>query len=287
MKTEFSMYSGFSSLVKKQGIENAAKFASSLGFSSVEFFDMARSDKTPTFQSVEEAKTAKEILNKYNLLVSCYSVGVNLVTIEGNVQKNTEAIGSLKKFADIAAALGSPYLHHTLIINLSLPQGAPSYDEVITPVVDAACEVAGYCLNLGITCLYEDQGMYFNGVWGFGKFFALMKSKCKNVGVCGDVGNTLFVDESPVPFFEAFIGDIKHVHLKDYIVTVDEKSKLCSRLGVYLKSTKIGGGNIDIESCIRLLNENGYNGALALEDDFTEDYKNSTFKTLEFIKNII
>lgn len=82
------MYSGFSSLVKKHGIENAAKYASSLGFSSVEFFDMDKSNQVPTFQSIAEAKTAKQILNKYNLFVSCYSVGVNLVTIEGNVQKN-------------------------------------------------------------------------------------------------------------------------------------------------------------------------------------------------------
>ncbi len=281
------MYSGFSSLVKKQGVENAAKFASSLGFSSVEFFDMAQGSKAPTFQNVQEAKIAKKILNRYGLSVSCYSVGANFVTIDSGVKKNTEAIDALKNFADIAAALGSPFLHHTLIINLSLPQGAPDYKDVLGPVVNSACEVANHCQKLGLTCLYEDQGMYFNGITGFKRFFDLMKTKCPNVGVCVDVGNSLFVDVEPKYFFNEFVGDIKHVHLKDYCILDDENAKFHSKGGKGLKSVPIGCGDIDIISCFDVLKENGYSGAIALEDDFVENYGAVTKQTFEFLKNIL
>lgn len=277
-----SMYSGFSSLVKTHGIEEAARLAASLGFSSVEFIDMAGTGPT-TFQNTDHALLARSILNKHALSVSCYSVGINLVNIESGVQKNPAAIEELKKISDIAASLESPFLHHTLFVNLTLPHNAPSFDEILYPVVDAAGEVADYCKNLGISCIYENQGMYFNGVDNFGKFFNLMKSHCDNVGVCGDVGNSLFVDEDPLPFFEAFIDHIKHVHLKDYI-KIENVSELKSRGGTYLESVPVGTGNVDIASCLKALKKHGYCGALSIEDEFIDALPN-TFSYLR--KNFI
>ena len=264
-----SMYSGFSSLVNKYGPEYAAGFASSSGFSSVEFIDIIGTGFT-TFQNTDQALLARRILHKHSLSVSCYSVGANLVNIESGVQKNSETIETLKQIAEIAAALGSPYLHHTLFANLTLPHNAPSFDDVLYPVVDAAREVADYCKRLGISCIYENQGMYFNGVGNFKRFFHLMKTGCSNVGICGDVGNSLFVDESPLPFFEAFIDYIKHVHLKDY-KKVAHESKLISRGGTYLEGTPIGSGDINIDNCLKTLKDHGYCGALAIEDEFINE----------------
>lgn len=271
MKLNFSMYSGFSSLVKKHGIESAAGTAKELGFSSVEFLDAAGTlHRSPTFESVDEAQNAKIILDKYSLSVACYSIGATLVTLDQNARVIDSVVSELKRYGDIAAALGSPFLHHTLILNLSLWDGAPTLDEVLAPTVDAACEVANYCQKLGLTCIYEEQGMYFNGVYGFGRFFGEMKKRCNNVGVCGDIGNVLFVDEEPLPFFETYIDDIKHVHLKDYRKVTTE-SKLKSHSGVCLESVPIGKGDIAITPCLNLLNAHGYDGALALEDDFINE----------------
>ena len=261
-----SMYSGFSSLVNKHGPEYAAGFASSSGFSSVEFIDIIGTGFT-TFQNTDQALLARRILHKHSLSVSCYSVGANLVNIESGVQKNSETIETLKQIAEIAAALGSPYLHHTLFANLTLPHHAPSFDDVLYPVVEAAREVADYCKGLGISCIYENQGMYFNGVCNFNRFFQLMKTHCDNVGICGDIGNSLFVDEDPLPFFEAFIDHIKHVHLKDY-KKVTHTSALRSREGIYLKDVPIGSGDIDIPSCLKALKKHGYCGAFSIEDEF-------------------
>lgn len=271
MNLNFSMYSGFSSLVKKHGIEYAAKTAKEFGFSSVEFFDVAgAANRVPTFEGVEDAKIAKAVLDKYSLSVACYSVGATLVTLDSNVCVTDSVVTELKRYGEIAAALGCPYLHHTLILNLSLKDGAPSLDEVLLPTVNAACEVADHCKKLGITCIYEDQGMYFNGVFGFGRFFDEMKKRCDNVGVCGDIGNVLFVDEEPLPFFEAFIHDIKHVHLKDY-KRVTRECKLKSRGGIFLEGAPPGTGDIDVKSCLKTLYDHGYCGAFAIEDEFINE----------------
>ena len=48
------------------------------------------------------------------------------------------------------------------------PAGAPSYEEVLTPITDFAVRTAEYAKTLGVRCLYEPQGAYFNGYHGFG-----------------------------------------------------------------------------------------------------------------------
>lgn len=275
----FSMYSGFFALVRKYGIEQAAKTAAALGFSSVELFDKAGKESfSPTFPNVQAAARAREVLHQHGLSVSCYSVATTLVAPDSTLQKNAKAIDELKAYADMTAALGAPYLHHTLVLKMPLPTDAPRFDEILEPVAEAAAEVAHYCEGLGLTCLYEDQGMYFNGVEKFGRFFAKMQKRCPNVGVCGDMGNTLFVDESPVPFFRAFAPHIKHVHVKDYRMIVDQQSNtasLCSKGGTLLKDTVIGQGEIDIPGCLQILREHNYKGAFALEDPFCENYADS------------
>ena len=266
------MYTGFSSLVKREGIEEGARFASEMGFSSVEFFDMAgREGYAHVFDGVASAKAAKKALSDRGLSVSCYSVGGNLVSIKDGVHRKEQTVAELKNHAKIAAALGSPFLHHTLIFGLTVPPAAPSLDDVLMPTVDAAVDVARYCEELGLTCIYEGQGMYFNGVEAFGRFFREMKKHCPNVGVCGDLGNTFFVDEAPVDFFSAFADDICHVHIKDYRYTRTPSDKdayaFRSRGGAYLKSALVGAGDANVGACLEILKQHGYRGAFSLEDD--------------------
>ena len=267
-----SMYVGFSELVKSRGIAEAAKHAASLGFSSVELLEFVDGDVPHlTFGNIDEAEEALRVLSSHGLSVSCLSVCANVVDIHAEAPTAVKpVIERLKKCADIAAALECPYLHHTLISHLRLPENAPSYDEVLPLVLEAAKEVADYCLSLGITCLYEPQGFYINGSYGFGSFFSLLKKRCKNVGVCGDMGNMLFADEPEYTVFEKHAADIKHVHIKDYYIKDElsdgEACKSPSRGGKYLLRAPIGKGDINIAKCLKLLKNAGYNGAFSIED---------------------
>ncbi len=281
----FAMYAGFSALVKEQGIERAAARAAALGFSSVEILDFAgKAGYTPVFDGVDAAKRAGDVLRRHGLSVACYSVAGTLVTLDGAVRVREDAVAEMKRYAELAAALGSPFLHHTLIVKLALPAGAPTFGEVLMPVVGAAAEIAAHCAALGLTCLYEDQGMYFNGVENFGTFLAEMKKRCTNIGVCADLGNTLFADESPVPFLRAFCSDVKHVHLKDYHVGVSEPAPLHSRGGVGLADAVVGQGDVDVATCLQILREQGYGGAFALEDHYCEPYESSVQAAIQLVK---
>ena len=285
---KFAHYVNFSGLVRKVGIESAAKQAISLGYLSVEFLDIAGRDGfISTFKSPDEAVAAKAVLDRYGLSVACYSVGVTLISEKKPTVADRKAVEELKRLAEIAAVIGSPFLHHTLIMPLSLPTDAPSYEEVLPSVLDAAEEVANYCKGIGLICLYEPQGMYFNGVEGYGRFYREIRKRCPNVGVCADIGNTIFIDQSPLPFVEMFARDTMHVHLKNYRLRPPrpdgETSKLRSKSGICLECVSLKSGDIDIVSCLQILKKAGYNGAFALEDHYDPD---ETADAMRFVAKI-
>ena len=143
--------------------------------------------------------------------------------------------------------------------------------EVFDKVLNSAARIARRCQELGITCLYEEQGLYFNGVQNFGRFFRAIKQIQSNVGVCGDFGNILFADEAATDFFQAFQKDILHVHLKDYFLSDDISAQpdpeawLKSKGGKYVKDAPLGKGVTDCKKCLDILKKADYQGFFSLE----------------------
>ena len=251
-------------MLQEKGLESTAAWAQQNGFSSVEFLQLPNENWHRGVNDLMHAAQVKKTLSAFGLKTACYSVGVNLLQGES-------AISDLKRNAELAAELGSPFLHHTLIDWLTFPPNAPTFKEVFPQILDTAAEIALYCQTLGLTILYEEQGLYFNGRTNFGNFFREMKKHCQNVGVCGDFGNILLVDESPTDFFKVFIADIKHVHLKDYKQTFssndapEQEGWLQTKNGAFLKDAPLGEGIIDVAACLKILKETNYQGAFSLE----------------------
>lgn len=264
----FSMYSGFSEAVQAFGIEKAAKIAAESGYRSVEFLALA--SKYPPrelFRTPKEIARMRKVLDAYGLSVACFSVGIGLwqpAITEETARIREERVIAL---AEIAAALGSPFLHHTLVTTQSCDT---PYDEVLEYVLPIALRIARRADEIGLTVLYEPQGMYFNGCTGFRGFYRRMKAEHPSVGVCGDVGNTLCVNEDPISFFRTFAKDVRHVHLKDFAAVTDATQTsrgYRSRNGVYLRETVVGEGDIDLTACLTVLRDAGYRGAFAIEHD--------------------
>ncbi len=255
----YTMYDQFTELVRSRGIEGAALYAREHGFSAVEFLGTVN----PPFASVEEAAEARRVLADHGLDVACYSVGTTLYATPGEVDK-------LKRHAELAAAVGSPFLHHTLASALSPLPEAPSFETVCEDVLPRALEIARYAEGLGVTCLYEEQGFYFNGIRNFGTFYGRMRAETNNVGVCGDFGNILFADESPEDFLRAFASEIRHVHIKNYRVTNERVSNRSMRSagGRFLTEAVLGEGAVDAAACLAILKDAGYAGHTALEIGF-------------------
>ena len=258
---DFVFYGEFSAKVRKQGIEETSRLAFEKGFSGVEFLESSKKGAVCTLSDTQTAKAYAETLKKYGLYTACYSV--ESCILDGETE-------NLKKHAELASALGSPFLHHTLIPWLTLSENTPSYEEALQRAVESASKVASYAEKLGITCLYEEQGMYFNGQ-GFRPFYEEMKRLHKNVGVCGDFGNNLFVDENPADFIEEYAKEIRHVHLKDYLFLprADQTQKgiewYPTKKGNWLKDCPLGGGVVEFDRIFRALQEANYKGAYALE----------------------
>ena len=258
---KFTNYYIFKDDLDAHGIEYAAEHTCKLGFDSVEFLDFY-SDDEPILPDRVDIDETRRTLDKYGLDVSCYSVGINILELG-----REKSVDILMKHAKAAAKLGSPFLHHTLVFPLTLPENAPSYEEILDTVVDSARVVADGCAELGITCIYEPQGMYFNGE-GFSRFFEELHRLYPSVGVCGDVGNPLFVDAAPEAIFLKHAKDIKHVHLKDYAVADAPFEKGTSYLtlgGRYLQTAVLGEGAVALDACVAALRQVGYTGAFSLE----------------------
>lgn len=259
-----SMYSYFSQLAREYGFRKAVKTAKAMGFCGVEILDTAMSAERALFSSLKDVREARAILEEEHMIVVCYSVATTLY-------RSNEAVEALKMHAEYASVLGSPFLHHTLYLDLNADVDELPYEKVCKDVLPRAIEVAEYCKKLNLTCLYEDQGMYFNGIENFGKFYRSIKKNCDNVGVCGDFGNSLFVDCAPSEFLMAFASEIRHVHIKDYFrqSTVPDNVEQWHRTkgGNYLIGTATGHGVVDIPACMRVLVNCGYGGYYSLEQE--------------------
>lgn len=256
-----SMYSGFSEAIRLCGIEEAARRAADMGFSSVELLETAKNPSAGVIPNVECAHRAREILVRYGLSLSCYSLGARLWSPNASAEQTALQEARLFHFAEVAAALGSPFFHHTL---------APAYDDtpyqaVFDAVLPFALRVVDHAESLGLTVLYEPQGRYFNGSEGFGRIYRAVKAERPRIGVCGDIGNTVFVDEDPAIFFGEYAGEIRHVHLKDYYLHTENGDP--TKHGFFVRAAVIGEGNVDIPACLSLLRAAGYTGAFAIEHD--------------------
>ncbi len=255
-------YSVFQDDVNKHGLEYALEHTVALGFEAVEFLSMVDNENHILTRNMPQEKI-KELIDSYGLSVSCYSVGVNL--LEGDIAEKERF---MRENIELAAALGSPYFHHTVTMLLSPAPGNPSYSEVLDAVFLSVDTIAKYCEEFGLTCLYEPQGMYFNGIEGLKGLVDKMKANGRKVGICADFGNSMFVDEAPDEVIAEFIDDVKHVHIKDYIASdtpINGKSGHKSKGGKYLYAAEVGTGIVKLDTCFELLEKVGYSGNISFE----------------------
>lgn len=215
--------------------------------------------------NLETAKELKAYADSKGVTFPCVSVGLSLVDDD-----RKEAIETVKRYADVAKILGSPFLHHTIALNFSDPGYiAENYELFYERGLAAVREIFDYAASIGIRTIYEDQGFLFNGRKTFARF---LQDVDRNVGVVADFGNIQFVDEQVEEFIPLFADRIVHVHAKDYIVTPGtsrekEPGEYTSKGGNYLRGCIIGEGSVHTDAAFRALQAIGYHGCVALEGD--------------------
>lgn len=203
------------------------------------------------------AERIREEADRLGVTIPCFSVLANL-TGEGREAE----IARLKRCAEIAKIMGSPLLHHTLYPLLK-PEDVRTPAELIDEAASAAREVYDYAETLGVKCVYEDQGLAFNGIEGFGLFLVALD---RPAGVVLDLGNVAFAKEKPAPFAEKYLERIVHVHVKDYGVNRANPNYTLAD-GTTLSPAALGEGDLQIADALRILKNAGYSGWLMLENE--------------------
>ncbi len=227
---------------------------------------------------IEYAKEFRRRVDAEGLNVPCFSIGVNLVD-EGR----EDAIERAKKYAEVAAIVGSPYLHHTIAYDYSDPDYIKNnFDRLFNEGVEGVREVHDYAKTLGIKTIFEDQGFVFNGVDHMKKFFDVVDRDC---GLVADFGNIAYADGRIEDFIKAFPDKVDHAHMKDikYFDKNDpNKTGIQSYNYNFVEGCAFGDGYVDFDAAFFALKEIGYDGYFAIEGYFyVEDPKKSFYKNLE------
>ena len=239
------------------------ELAETLGLGGIELMNFCRELKTPDIDGAARLfNTAKE----KDLYVPCLTVNSDIPA------SPDEAAETLKKYADICAALGIKYLHHTIAKDFRC------YDisdieinrrfEVCIPAVKQVCE---YANSINVIILTENQGFVFNGVSNMRRLYERTGGK---IGFIADTGNTLFLDEKPEKFIKEFKNNVYHVHIKDYkIADGDDPDEpvYISRGGMRFTDAEIGTGIIPLDRVINTLNDINYRGMFSLEFNGVKD----------------
>lgn len=287
---QLTMYAYFTEMLLREGADAAVKFAKKCGFDSVELLELIGPGSLPIFPNEDSVKQLREILDMHGMRCACYSVGISLLADNVGPTKNQSSPDALKACAVRASILGSPYLHHTLmperISNLPPPL---AINRFLPLLIERAQSVADHCASLGVTTLYEPQGYYINGADSFGRFYESIKAKGHLVGVCGDVGNCLYADQSPTLFFKRYAGEMRHVHLKDLYIEDFRCNRQSKPFAIWdqtangsaLTEVPLGMGVVDLNSCMQELQRAEYQGSFALETFYWDENKRSLALHLE------
>ena len=236
-----------------------AEYAAKFGVAGIELMNFCDELRTP------DMKAAREIgahVKSLGLATPCFSAGIN---IAGDDRR--EALERLKGYADICSELEIPYLHHTIFPLLReklTPEGA---EEIFRIGIESALEIYDYSERLGVKTLVEDQGLVFNGVKNYRRFMEMTDWK---IGTVLDFGNIMFVDERPEDFADAFMHNVRHVHIKDYkyLSPSDENSHAYESISdKRFVGTAMGEGDVGIDILAAKLTAADYGGYYSLEYD--------------------
>ena len=275
----FVAYAGMRESEAKEGLKGAFNSARVHTYGGVELLYIAH-ECACLSEKTDEILAA---IRDSGIGVKCISCFADIVKRSGEYAPSKEAIAAVKSCIDLAAHVGCKYVHHTLLTRLG--GGNADYSEALPVALQAAQEIACYAKERDVTILYEPQGMLFNGLDGYSGFFDEMLKRHDNVGVCLDVGNTLWVDEDCYALAEKYAHHVKHVHLKDYILDGnDERYRTMS--GRTIKEVALGRGIIDLNRVAAILKAADYCGCYSIEDNSGSDFKTTAENAAKILADI-
>jgi sugar phosphate isomerase/epimerase len=246
-KEEAHLPLAFSTLAcPKWELSGILEVAQANGFAAVELrglmgelFLPARPEFSP-----QQLPQTKQQIASHGLKIACVSSSTELH--ETDLAKREKGLSDCKRFVDLAAGLGAPYVR-VFGNEIKGPK-----EEVIARVADGMHVLGEYAGPRNVTIIIESHGDFVHSP---DLKEVLTRADSKHVGLLWDAHHT-FADghETPEETVKALGPWIRHTHLKDSVPTDNGRTYVLT-----------GRGDVPIERQIQALRHIHYNGFYCFE----------------------
>ena len=270
---------GFTTDEVTQDLEAALQFAREFGLRWVEIRNLWNKYVTDT--TLDEARKAKELLDRYGIRLSVLDTAVFKCALPGHKLAGnrkddypwTEQEALLKRAIERSEILDTRFIRIFSFWDVEDPEAA--YPAVIEQIQKAA-ELARKADRV---LLVENVGGGL--VESSAESVKLMKAvSSPHLGLAWDPGNAFCGGEKPFPDGYSLL-DLKrvhHIHLRD--AGFDPGTKRCQWLPV-------GKGTVDNLGLLRALVKDGFTGTLSLETHYQRPDKNKELATRESLQGLL
>ena len=279
MKFAVSCYS-FSRLIGRGEVTDieCIKKAKELGFDGIELVDgtnfVIAEDKR-----LEHALKLKEAADEVGIELVSLCVGADLL-------KGEEAVEAVKKYVDIAAAIGIKKLRHD--ITGGLPFGSYKSYSLLVPELSARVrEITEYAESKGVMTMTENHGYFSQDSDRIEMLYNAVNHK--NFGILCDLGNFMCADENSADAIARLAPYAIHVHAKDFLYKPFDSADpgagyFRTRSGNYLRGTIVGHGVVPVKQCLYQLKKYGYDEVLVVEFEGLEEVYTAVKTGLDNLK---
>ena len=234
----------------KWDLNQILSFARSHGFAAVELRGlMGNMDlpSQPIFADTQIEQTKRQFADN-NIKIACVSSSARMG--EEDPTKRTKEIADAKRFIDLAAVLGAPYVR-VFGDGATLPKGSPSA-ELKTRVIDGLQHLGDYAGPKNVTVILESHDNFTSSAT-LKEVFERVSSS--HVALLWDAHHTYATAGEDPEFTVKQLGKwIRHTHLKDSVTSGDDR-----------KYVLTGRGTVPVKRQIDALQSIDYRGYLCFE----------------------
>lgn len=235
----------------KWDLNQILSFARSHGFAAVELRGlMGNMDlpSQPIFADTQIEQTKRQFADN-NIKIACVSSSARMG--EEDPTKRTKEIADAKRFIDLAAVLGAPYVR-VFGDGATLPKGTTPSAELKTRVIDGLQHLGDYAGPESVSVILESHDNFTSSAT-LKEVFERVNST--HVALLWDAHHTYATAGEDPEFTVKQLGQwIRHTHLKDSVASGDDR-----------KYVLTGRGTVPVKKQIEALQSIGYTGYLCFE----------------------
>ena len=159
-------------------------------------------------------------------------------------------------------------------------------DVILNRMADALNTLSVKAASMGLSLVLEDFDAS-NAVFGDLKGLKWILSQVPRLGCVFDTGNFIYHGDDIRAAYDALCGRIRHVHLKDRALTKQYGSEeLRCVTGQLLYPAPVGSGCLPMETIVKLLRSDGYDGIWAIEHFGAADMRACISESVRWLKSI-